>query len=123
MPHSHQFDGDLLRVQLSGELRHEEFDELLSSLRHFDDTLDVVPDRLFDLSAIEIRNPDFRAVQDLAHRRRVSRFRNHFRTAIIAPHAVAFGYARMFQILNDNPQIEIRIFETQEAAEQWLRPA
>jgi hypothetical protein len=39
---------------------------------------------------------------------------------------VAVGFARMFQTLNDNPQIEIRIVPPLEAARVWIaepRPA
>jgi hypothetical protein len=34
---------------------------------------------------------------------------------------VHYGFARMFQMLNDNPRIQIRIFGTAEEAVEWLR--
>ena len=43
------------------------------------------------------------------------------RSALVASKPVQFGFARMFQMLNDNPRIQIRIFSGLEEAEQWLR--
>jgi hypothetical protein len=33
---------------------------------------------------------------------------------------VQYGFARMFQTLNDNPRIEIEIFGDCESAQRWL---
>jgi hypothetical protein len=43
------------------------------------------------------------------------------RSAIVAAKPVHYGFARMFQMLNDNPRVLIRIFGTLPEAQQWLR--
>ena len=43
------------------------------------------------------------------------------KSALVALKPVHFGFARMFQMLNDNPRIQIRIFGNLEEAQQWLR--
>ena len=43
------------------------------------------------------------------------------RSALVASKPVQFGFARMFQMLNDNPRVQIRIFGSLEEAHQWLR--
>jgi hypothetical protein len=42
------------------------------------------------------------------------------RSALIALQPVHFGFARMFQMLNDNPRIQIRIFPNLDDAVLWL---
>jgi hypothetical protein len=42
------------------------------------------------------------------------------KSAIVAPMPVQVGFARMFQILNDHPQIEVQLFATLAEAEAWL---
>jgi len=48
------------------------------------------------------------------------RLKNYIKSAIVANNPSQFGFARMFQTLNDNPQIEIRIFPAAESAMEWL---
>jgi hypothetical protein len=43
------------------------------------------------------------------------------RSALVANRPVQFGFARMFEMLNDNPRIQIRIFGNLEEAQRWLR--
>jgi hypothetical protein len=59
----------------------------------------------------------------VAETRRRATLRNPVKSAIIASDIVRFGFARMFQTLNDNPQIVVAIFGDDESASQWLRLA
>lgn len=76
--------------------------------------------RLTDLTAVEHFDFDFTAVSALADRRRALRHSTPIRSAIVAVKPVAIGFARMFQTLNDNPQVEIRIVSTREEAQAWF---
>src|SRR5688572_1607807 len=82
-----------------------------------------VPNRLTDLTAVESFDFDFIAVSALADKRRVVRFPTPIRSAIIAVAPVAIGFSRMYQTLNDNPQIEIRIVSSPEEARAWFAEA
>jgi hypothetical protein len=77
-------------------------------------------DRLTDLTAVEHFDIDFEATYALAELRRKRTFGTTVRSAIIAIEPIAFGSARMFQTLNDNPQIEIRIVASRAEAEEWF---
>lgn len=79
--------------------------------------------RLSDLTAIESFDFDFTAVSALADRRRVVRFEVPVKSAIVAVKPVAIGFARMFQTLNDNPQVDIRIVSSRAEAEAWFAEA
>ena len=46
--------------------------------------------------------------------------RNMVKSALVATDQMQFGYARMFASLNHNPNITIQIFQTREAALEWI---
>ena len=56
----------------------------------------------------------------LAMRRAQRQVTAPIKSALVANRPVQFGFARMFEMLNDNPRIQIRIFGTLEEAQQWL---
>lgn len=76
--------------------------------------------RLTDLTAVDSFDFDFTAVSALADRRRGLEFPAPLKSAIVAVKPVAIGFTRMFQTLNDNPQVEIRIVSSREEAEAWF---
>lgn len=80
----------------------------------------MVPHRITDMTGITDFGIGFPDVLTLAETRRRLKFPNSFRSAIIAPRSEHYGVARMFQTLNDNPQIDIRIFMDKAAAHEWI---
>jgi hypothetical protein len=62
----------------------------------------------------------FNSVDALASRRRESRVVGPTRTAILVMNELQFGVARMYQTLNDHPQITTRIFRDRDEAMRWL---
>jgi hypothetical protein len=50
-------------------------------------------------------------------RRRTQRFANSIKSAVVASRPVQVGFARMYQTLNTNPQVEIQIFAALAEAE------
>jgi len=83
-------------------------------------------DRLTDLTSVEQFNIDFEATYVLTEIRCKRTFGTTVRSAIVAVEPIAFGSARVFQALNDNPQIEIRVVASRAEAEAWFatpRPA
>jgi hypothetical protein len=103
--------GDVLAADLQGALREVEALEAQSAF---------VPDRLIDLSGATDLNVAFPDVYEIAQRRHHSRFPNPFRSAVVATTPLQIGFARMFQTLNDHPQIHIRIFDNSMTAAVWL---
>jgi hypothetical protein len=81
----------------------------------------VLRDRLIDLTALARVDVGFEEVFALAHKRAQRPITIPVRSGLVACKPVQFGFARMFQMLNDNPRIQIRIFGSREEAEQWLR--
>jgi hypothetical protein len=63
---------------------------------------------------------DFPKMEAVASRRRKAPLKNKVKSAIVAPRLDQFGFARMFATLNDNPNIEIQIFNDRDRALEWL---
>ena len=56
----------------------------------------------------------------LAERSRARPLNAHVRSALVVAQPVQMGFARMFQILNEHPQVTVRIFEDEMAARVWI---
>lgn len=109
-----------LRVVITGRLTRQEVITLGMAMQKIESASARIPDRLTDVSGVEISELTGDDVQDFARRRRATRYRNAFRNAILAPQPVQFGYARMFQTLIDHPDITTQVFRDEAAAIAWL---
>ena len=94
--------------------------KLMDAAEEIENRSTVIPHRLTDLTqaaGMDVRFPD---IFTLAMRRKARPFPNPFKSAIVACQPIHVGFARMFQTLNDHPQITIRIFPTFNEARNWL---
>ena len=113
-------ENNVLRLMLSDRLTGRDFEDMVVEARNYEQDVEVVPHRITDMTRITemaIHYPDISA---FAEKRRQLRFLNRFKSAIIATNEQHVGYARMFQTLNDNPQIAIRIFPYEASASRWV---
>ncbi|MFL6619705.1 MAG: hypothetical protein ACJ8MH_13965 [Povalibacter sp.] len=81
----------------------------------------VAIDRVTDLNGMEELHFDYLDVDAVAQIRRSLPFKSPIRSAIVASRPLHVGYARMFQTLNDNPAIEVRIVPSMDEAFAWLK--
>ncbi len=120
MPYKIAVENNALRIALTGRLTAHDFVGLAGEAKHYEHNVDVVPHRITNMTGIDevaIHYPDISAFAD---KRRQLRFPNQFKSAIIAINECHLAYARMFQTLNDNPQIAIRIFRDEPSASDWV---
>jgi hypothetical protein len=110
----------ILRIEFTGTLTNQDLVAGEGELERIERSAPVVPSRLSDLGLAERLEIDFHGVLALALARRQMIFKNSFKSAIVAPDFVRFGFARMFQTLNDHPQITIAIFPDVAGALDWL---
>lgn len=120
MPCEVKWDGRLLRVTLSGRVTEEDLERLLAMVEQAEAEMPVIPNRLIVFCGNTEVAISHQGLQDIAQHRREAKFPNAFKTAIVAGTTLQLGYARMFQILNDNPAITLRIFSDEPTALQWL---
>jgi hypothetical protein len=123
MSYEIRFEGGLLKAIFSGTVTNSDLSGLADAVAHVEASWAVTPHRMADLRSIERLDIDFTGVFAMAEGRRHARLRNPIKTAIIASDLVHFGFARMFQTLNDHPQIAIAIFRDEDEALQWLQSA
>jgi len=76
--------------------------------------------RISDITMMTGGNIDFAAMERFVALRKKAKLRNPVKSAIVAKSPLQIGLARMFQTLNDHPQIEIHIFNTREEALEWI---
>jgi hypothetical protein len=111
---------EYLRVIITGRLTRDEVVAVGLAVREIETASERVPDRLTDVSGVEINELTGEDIQNFARRRREARYPNRFRNAILAPQPAQYGYARMFQTLIDHPDIDTQVFSDEVAAIGWL---
>jgi hypothetical protein len=120
MPFTIDTSQPILRLTLSGTLTNQDLLELGKEAARIDSGFAVVPPRLTDSRPITRLEINFQGVLALATERLKLTFPNTFKSAILATDVVQYGFARMFETLNDHPQIVIAIFSDEVEAVRWL---
>ena len=121
MPFEIAEEHDYLVIRLTGVVAPADLVGMAEVLREYEERSHP-RDRLIDLTAIESTTIAYAEVAELADNRRKLPFAAWIRSAILTARPMQYGFARMFQTLNDNPRIEIRIFNDRLAAMNWIRP-
>jgi hypothetical protein len=119
MPFEIRDEGKYYSARLYGTLDRADLNAVMREVERLEDA-GLLLDRLTDLTPLERIDVGFEEVFALAARRADRRVSAPIRSALVANRPVQFGFARMFQMLNDNPRIQIRIFGNLEEAQQWL---
>ena len=115
------YDNTWIRVTFSGAIVPADFNDVAAFIRDVESRASPAPSRLIDIGPQSTLSIGFGDVANIAHMRLAVRLANPIRTAIVAHSPAQQGYARMFQTLNDHPQITIKVFPDVPAAEAWLR--
>ena len=123
MPYHIAREPDLLRIVFFDDMSPQDLLSLADAIAAIDREHPVALNRLTDLSQVSGPDLSYPAMLAFVERRKAQQLANPIKTAIVAPKPVHVGFARMFQILNDHPQIVIEVFATVEAAEAWLASA
>lgn len=109
-----------IEIRIFGTFTNDDLGRLAIEARRIEVSEPVVRHRITDTREITQLACDFRGVAAFADDRRRCTFPNAFKSAIVAPDVAHFGFARMFQTLNDHPQISIAIFPDVDEALTWL---
>jgi hypothetical protein len=110
MPFEINDEGKFYSARLYGTLDRADLNAVMKEVERLEDA-GLLNDRITDLTALDHIDVGFEEVFAIAARRADRR---------VANRPVQFGFARMFQMLNDNPRVQIRIFGNLEEAQQWL---
>jgi hypothetical protein len=111
---------EILRIVFAGTLTNDDLCHYAVDLEAIEEANQVIPNRIADVRPVQRLEIDFGGVRALAEARRPRKFNNSFKAAVIAEDIVHFGFARMFQTLNDHRQIVLAIFGNEKDAHAWL---
>ena len=119
MPYSIEMEDDVVHVRLTGRLTGLDLQKLCAEAVNYE-RQPVIPHRITDMRAVTEVAVHYPEIAAMAEKRRGIPFPHRFKSAIIADNPHHLVYARMFQTLNDNPHIAIRIFPDEPSASRWI---
>ena len=120
MPYTVRFEGNIYWLTYKGTVTNADLAAVARASAELDATHNLIPHRLVELGKVDELNIDFEGVEALVKERTKLQFRNEYKTALIAPDVVHYGFARMFQTLAAHSQIRVAIFPTTAEGLQWL---
>lgn len=120
MPYRLTPEPAFLRIAFRGRVSLSDLTSALQELEALEATLPSMQNRLVDLSGVETSEIAGGDIFAAAERRKAKAYSNAFRAAIVAPRPAQYGFARMFQTLNNHPMITIRVVTEEAAALRWL---
>ncbi len=113
-------DAAFLMIEFIGVIEPRDLVQIAGETRTYERG-DVVPHRLTDITRVEKISISFEDIFRLASNRKAITFKNPFKSALVVNTDTQLGYARMFQTLNDHPQIMLQIFQDSAAAQVWIK--
>ena len=120
MPFELTTRGAVLFARVFGVFTAPELNHLASMAEIAEVSHSVSLDRITDLTAVERFEVGFREIFYFAIRRSKRRFSRVVKSAIIVQDPVQLGIARIYEGLNENPQIQIRILRNVTEAQEWF---
>jgi hypothetical protein len=120
MPYSISSERGYTYINLSGHLTVPEVAAAVQKMDEIDSGADATPNRLVDITAVENLQVSFSEMSNFASLRRSVKLKNPVRTAVVARTPVQFGVARMFELLNQQPQTQVAVFTDPDLARRWL---
>jgi hypothetical protein len=120
MPFELTTAGAILFARVFGVFTAPELNHLASEAEIAEASAPVSLDRITDLTAVERFEVGFREIYYFALRRSLQRFSKVVKSAIVVQEPVQLGIARVYEALNENPQIQIRILRSVTEAKEWF---
>jgi len=120
MPFELTTPGSILFARLFGVFTAPELNHLADEAEIAEASHPVSLDRITDLTAVERFEVGFREVFFFALRRGKQRFSRVVRSALVVQEPEQLAMARVYEALNENPQIELRILHSVKEATQWF---
>jgi hypothetical protein len=120
MPFETSDQGPYLYTRFFGVLTPDDLVTVAVELERLEDAARVSKDRIADVTALDEVEIAFPDVLLLANRRLSRTFTRRVKSVVVARKSVHIGFARMFQTLNEHPQIDIRIVPSMDEALKWL---
>jgi hypothetical protein len=120
MPYTIDTNQEVMRIRLSGSFTHGDLMSLAKEAERSERSYGAAPHRITDAQPCTRLELTFRDVLQFVQERLRLEFPNPFKSALVAQDLVHYGFARMYETLNDHPQIVIAIFSDEAEALKWI---
>ena len=120
MPFELTTPGAVLFARVFGVFTAPELNHMATLAEIAEASHPVSLDRITDLTDVERFDVGFREIFYFALRRSAQRFSRVVKSAIIVQESEQQGIARVYEALNENPQIQIRILRSVTEAIEWF---
>lgn len=120
MPFELTIPGTVMFARVFGVFTAPELNHLATEVEIAEASHPVSLDRITDLTAVKHFEVGFREIFYFAIRRSAQRFSRVVKSAIVVQDPVQFGVARVYEALNENPQIQLRILRSVTEATEWF---
>jgi hypothetical protein len=112
--------GNVLFIQCHGALTLEDLLSWVQRCERFDASRNDTAHHLIDFTAVREFEIGFAEMNIVTARRNSQNCPNPIRCAIVAQRPLAFGFARMFELLINHPRVEIRVMRSCDDALAWF---
>jgi hypothetical protein len=109
----------LIWITIRGDVHAPDFALHSAVLARLERECDTSPNRFTDVSE-NTSHPDRMAMSGFADIRTRAPLKNAVKSAVFAPYDYQFEMACVFQELNKNPRIEVRVFRDKTKALEWV---
>lgn len=120
MPFELTTPDDILFARVFGVFTPPELNHLAAEAEIAEAAHPVALDRITDLTAVERFEVGFREIYHFAIRRSAQRFSRVVKSAIVVRDDAQRDVARIYEALNENPQIRVRIVASVSDARNWF---
>jgi hypothetical protein len=117
----YEYKDDILFVTFPETLSDNDFRLVNEEFEIIEKEYSVVPNFIVSLNNVKTFSGDYHSVQKLAKQRAEKTFPNNIFEAILVTNDFQMGFARMYQTVNDNPQLTIEIFKDEAKAIEWIK--
>ena len=121
MPITTDYQGEFIVIKMSGSVSLPELLEHAERIAAIEASQAVTSHRITIFPKGLVCDLSFPELHAFAAKRRAAPLKNPVKSAIVAGDAVQFGFARMYQTLNEHPNLRVEIFQSEEPAFAWLR--
>jgi len=120
MPYQVEVLPEYIHIRLSGRVTSGELADCLAEITELESTMEHFANRLTDLTDLEAEKLDVRSLEATAELRKSKTFPNPYKSAIVAPRDIQYGFSRMYEMLSQNESITMRVFREKASALDWL---
>ena len=117
----YEYKDGILFVIFPETLSDNDFRIINEEIESVEEEYPVVPNFIVNLNNVKKFNGNYSSVQELAKQRAEKTFPNSILEAILVSNDFQMGFARMYQTVNDNPQLTIKIFRDEAKAIEWIK--